>query len=454
MSAAPSLQQRIASALRRDTLRCALGHGARAALRAAPLAALIAALCSFAGLAALASFGVGCAAVLLVFVALALRAAQRADQAQLLCQLDARCTGHGVLSTVDSVAESAYFAPLVLAQAAAALQRDPGALRWRVQRAQAMRFGMWLLLAFALSWWPQGAAAMQANALAPSAATAAQGTVVSDSVATAAAAQRPAGSITLGLERRVLVPGDDAPLHIEWIQTAAAAAAADVRFVALFSDGFDGADHGYGRDQRPVRLEASARLQSDGPFVAVHSTASLRQLLQVVHIEGPGLVSMEVRALAHLQDGSEFEVRSAALTFTLAEAGSAAPLEMPVRVAVEPQASPSSSGMEQPKKGVGGGAGPVKSGEAEELGKATLVPKAVKPLVNDSGMVDKEVDVFQREAGEAAKVPPPLRGAEPKTDLQQVPLPERGGLRATWNASELRLIQRYFRRLQGGAGGR
>ncbi|MSR75108.1 MAG: hypothetical protein EXS14_06540 [Planctomycetes bacterium] len=451
MLAAHLLEPVLARALRRDARRAALNKAVRSSVRAAPLAALVAAVAVFLELpTAVAS---GCAGVSLLCIALAAvwRSFQGVDMRRLLHDLDTRCHGAGALMALRCLTVEARFAPLVMAHAAAALQRDPGALR--VPRAGLLRLSVWLLLAFVIAWWPQGVASLTAQTRATSAPDG------SESAAAHAAAEgratsgaHPEANLSLALERRVLPQGQDEPLHITFTQLSASDVETPVRFIALFSDGFDGADQGYGRDQRPVRLDAQARLTREGPWASETSSISLRELLRTARVEGSGLVSLEVRAMARLASGADFEVCSAPLTFTLADAGSAVPEEAMVPVTLERQQAATSAGMEQPKLGLGGGGGAVKLGAAEELGKATLVPKAVKPLVSEGNTLDKEVDVYEREAGGVAAPPTPKAQASTAGSSTLLPQTERTGLRAKWNAAELRLIERYFRRLQSGAG--
>lgn len=449
-----ALTDRLDRAVGRDARRMCAQAALRSAARWAPGAAVLVALAIRAG----PDRGwalLGGAVFLLAIAALAALRVRRGVDARLLTSaLDARCDAQGALLTLGTVPAQSRFAPLIAAQAAAALERDPGALPLVLRRASLMRLVLSVVAAAVLACWPQGAVARESSTDQEPPQSAVPNT---DAVAgalrpDAPQAPVPAGDLLLEAERRVLGRDDDMLLRVSWMQTSAAGAAAPLRFVALLSDGHSGADLGFGRDQRPVRLTQESELRTTRPWSELHFDLSARALLRQSGVEGDGLVRLCVVALARLSDGSEFEVRSAALSLNLVTEKSVPPQTMMAKVALEPRPMSVPQGSRQPRAGLGGGGGDIELGAPEELGKATLVRKAVKPIVTDEGLIEKEVDVLERAPGAPVK---PMPDEQPREESAPAAVPrqqEQPGLRARWSAAELRLIERYFRRLRPASG--
>jgi hypothetical protein len=149
------------------------------------------------------------------------------------------------------------------------------------------------------------------------------------------------------------------------------------------------------------------------PAAPLEATSDLKAKLEAEGIYGRGLITLFAAARSQVEDGRQRALRSNQVTVQIAENTER------LKVARKVPAEVTGGGMKPDPKpsldrqqGKGGG-GPPDLGPPEEILEGRRLPSAVKPLLQDAGLVEKEVEVFERQSG----------GEGPAAE-EQTPLPE------------------------------
>jgi|GEM_PF-7123672 len=408
-----------------------------------PLGALIARIGDVAAVAALGS----ASAMALTWAAFsARRRAAAITDCELCSAVDARLHGHGVLVSLRQSHEASLWWPLVEAQAQKVLTQDRGPLRPKLSVQALLRIMLCLGLTACITFWSVGSNedAPQAGETLLAAEPSSPTTSPTEPFTTQSAVD-PMGRLTLSADAVRLSVGSDSKVRWRYEPQRPSLQPLAMHCLALVRDQERSEDFGFGAGAKPWPLDAVIELGPDGPHGVSAFEDSLRRWIEGACGEVSGSFKVSVLGLARRADGTEIQWQSPEIAIEVDAPATAVVASASKPAAVEMQPTEAPAGQDKPRRGVGGDGRDVAMGDAEELGRARLHAKAVKPLLASAATRKKEVEVFERSA---APVTPREKKHEPFAEARAgvvLPVNATSGLRAEHDAESLRVIDEYFR---------
>ncbi len=376
---------------------------------------------------------------------LALRRLARFDPRTLRAAADARLGGHGVLLALGAAHASSRWQALVEESAHGLIAMDPGPRFPRPAGRCLQGSVAVLLLALLFAFWPVGEQAFSGSheSVAPNSENLTA--PVPQSEHALPASPQPKGEFALTINPLKVLPGADALVTWAWTPRQKSLVPCLLHCVALVRDPEGTEDLGFGPGVRPLPLDVDLELGPDAQETGERHEDSLRRWLAGAGVQGGGSFVLCVLGVARRANGAEIEFRSPEVRVEVDALPVASAASPSMSAALEAVPSEAPAGKDKPRRGVGGDGREINLGDAEELGRARLVAKAVKPLLAGSATRRKEVEVFERAAGERAPRASPPRVSAPSERRPVLEVAARRGLRALHAADELRLIDEYFR---------
>jgi hypothetical protein len=336
--------------------------------------------------------------------------------------------------------------PLVEAQALQVLSQDRGPQSPRLSARALLCITLCLGLTACIIFWPVGASedAPQAEESLLAAEHSSPTTSPAEPVTTQSAAD-PLGRLTLSADAVRLSVGSDCKVRWRYEPQRASLQPLSMHCLALVRDQEHSLDVGFGAGTKPWPLDAVIELGIAAPQGVSAFEDSLRRWIEGACGEVSGSFKVSVLGLARRADGTEIQWQSPEIAIEVDAPAMAVVATASKQASVDMQPSEAPAGKDKPRRGVGGDGRDVAMGDAEELGRARLHAKAVKPLLASAATRKKEVEVFERSA---APVTPRERKPEPSAGARAgvvQPVDATSGLRAEHDAESLRLIDEYFR---------
>lgn len=428
--------------------RRALFLGALGRLLACTLVALpVAALATrFGGLSFLFTGGVAVLGAVVVACVFASRHVATMGARELLGRADARLGGEGVLLALGSASHASSWHAVVEESARRLVELDSGPCFPRPSGRSLHGSMASLLLALLVVFWPE---APPANPDLPGSSAAADGITAArertQEHSGPAADTEPAGEFALAVTPAKIRHGEDALVTWSWTPRRKSPRPFKLHCVALVRDPDGTEDLGFGPGARPLPLEKEIDLGPDTKGVIERHEDALRRWLAGAGVQGGGTFALSILGIARHENGAEIEFRSPEVRVEVDAPPVASAVANAKSATLEATPAEAPAGKDKPRRGVGGDGRDINLGDAEELGQARLVSRAVKPLLAGAATRRKEVEVFERTAGQRAPRVTPPKSAPPPGAEPVLEVAARRGLRALHAADELRLIDEYFR---------
>jgi hypothetical protein len=214
------------------------------------------------------------------------------------------------------------------------------------------------------------------------------------------------------------------------------------------SDGLPAPDRGMGPAFRVAPLDRGLVAPAQVGGVA-RVDLPLVPLLRAYGMHKPGLVTLvaEARPTGGNQPGG---VRSNQITIQISEGREKQPIakDAPAPTGSQPKESGDHRDEHQNPE-ARGDARPPSLGQPD-LPEFATHAAAVKPLLRNGPLIEKEVEVFERERGGVAPLPPPLPVLPDHPDRTFLRRAEDALARPVWTPEDRRLLRRYFEALRRG----
>lgn len=253
--------------------------------------------------------------------------------------------------------------------------------------------------------------------------------------------------LTIATDRQLYLLGDEIKLTLRLETLAPAGEDLALETAVAATNGLPSPDAGFGIGFRALPLDLGWKLAPE-PGPPLEETVVLKSRLEGAGVYGRGLITLFAEAAATADGADRGRLRSNQVTIQIAE--NIERLRVARKVPTEAvggskKPDPKPREREEPPKGRGGGGAP-EPGAPADLPEFQRRAAAVKPLLSDAGMIEKEVEVFDRETGGPGAPPPApppadggptrsfIRRAEEAMPRLRLPPRDRNLLRHYWDA--------------------